>query len=108
MIAQRLKFEVSAAEFPGIKDQGPANQMWEVYGRGVSIFVGRALKDGKDADRYGNVSTTFNRNRLDIHVVKTSMWQRISFDDVLTATRNTARELGWQFSKAQSGKSCAT
>ena len=108
IVANRLDFKVSEAEFPGIMDHGPANHMWEVYGRGVSMFVGRAMLDGKDPDRYGNITTTFNPNRLDINVSKDSFWQRISFKDVLSATRDTARELGWSFSKAKSGESCAT
>ena len=71
------------------------------------MFVGTAMKDGKP-DRFGNIETTFNPNRLDLNVAKTGLWQRVSFDEVVTTARDTARELGWQFSKATAGKSCST
>ena len=71
------------------------------------MFVGRAMKDGT-TDRFGNTQTTFNPNRLDIHVSKASIWQRISFDEVVIVARDTARGLGWSFTKSEAGKSCAT
>lgn len=71
------------------------------------MFVGTAMKDGRP-DRFGNIPTTFNPNRLHIHVSKDSVWQRISFDEVLIIARGTAREFGWSFTKAEPGRSCAT
>ena len=71
------------------------------------MFVGRAMKDGPP-DQFGNRPTTFNPNRLDINVSKDSLWQRISFNEVLITIRDAARELGWSFTKAKAGDSCAT
>ena len=104
-IADQLDFNVSEAQFPS--EKGPPNNVWEAYGRGVSLFVGTAMKDGKQ-DRYGNSETTFNPNRLGLHVVKTGLWQRVEFDDVLTVARGTAVGFGWSFTKAAAGTGCAT
>lgn len=104
-IAERLNFKVSEARFPA--EKGPPSYVWNVYGRGVSLFVGTAMKDGR-TDRFGNTETTFNPNRLDLHVAKTGMWQRVRFDEVLGAAKGTARQLGWSFTKAATGQSCAT
>ena len=106
-MADRLDFKYAEAELPGFMDRGPPHHVWEVYGQGVSMFVGTAMKDGRP-DRYGNVPTTFNPNRLDIHVSKAGVWQRISFYEVLIVARETAREFGWTFTKAEPGKSCST
>lgn len=72
-VADRLNFKVSEAQFPA--EKGPPNHVWEIYGGGVSMFLGTTMKDG-DADRYGNRETTFNPNRLGFNVVKTGWWQR--------------------------------
>jgi hypothetical protein len=104
-IADRLRFKVSEAQFPS--EKGPPNHVWEVYGGGVSLFVGTAMKDGKP-DRFGNIETTFNPSRLDLSVAKTGLWQSVRFDDVLTAAKGTARQSGWSFTKAETGKSCGT
>ena len=88
-------------------DKGPPNDVWEVYGRGVSLFVGNAMKDGKP-DRDGNIETTFNPNRLDLSVAKTGLWQRIRFDEVLMAAKDTAHQFGWSFTKAAVGQNCGT
>ena len=104
-IADRLDFKVSEARFPS--ENGPPNHVWDVYGRGVSLFVGTAMKDGKP-DRSGNIETTFNPNRLGIQVAKTGVWQRVRFDDVLTVAKTTARQFGWSFTKAATGEGCAT
>lgn len=104
-VADRLDFEVSEAQFPS--ENGPPSHVWDVYGAGVALFIGTAMKDGKP-DRFGNTETTFNPNRLDLHVAKTGLWQRVTFDDVLTAAKGTARQLGWSFTQAAPGESCAT
>jgi len=44
-IADHLSFKVAEEEFPS--EKGPPHQVWEAYGRGVSMFVGTAMKDGK-------------------------------------------------------------
>lgn len=106
-VAHRLDFKVSEAQFPDLASGGPPNHEWEVYGGGVSLFVGNALEDGTP-DRFGNIPMTFNPNRLDLNVAKTGWWQRVRFDEVVTAARETARQFGWQFTKADTGKSCAT
>jgi hypothetical protein len=104
-VADRLSFKISEAEFPS--EKGPPNRVWEVYGGGVSMFVGTAMKDGKP-DRYGNVETTFNPNRLGLNVAKTGWRQRVRLEDVVVAARDSALQLGWQFSKATVGESCST
>jgi hypothetical protein len=104
-VADRLDFKISKAQFPS--EKGPPNHVWEVYGGGVSLFVGTALKDGKP-DRYGNREATFNPNRLDFHVAKTGWWQRVRFEDVVATGRDSAGRLGWPFSKAAAGESCST
>jgi hypothetical protein len=104
-VADRLNFKVSEAQFPS--EKGPPNHTWEVYGGGVSMFVGTAMKDGKP-DRFGNVETTFDPNRLDVNVAKTGLWQRVRFEDVVRAASDAARELGWPLSKAAAGESCST
>ena len=71
------------------------------------MFVGTAMKDGKP-DRFGNTETTSNPNRLDLNVAKTGLWQRVRFEDVVTAASNSAHQLGRRFSKAATGKNCAT
>lgn len=106
-VAHRLNFNISEAQFPDLMENGPPNNVWNVYGRGVSMFVGNAMKDG-ERDRSGNIRTTFNPNRLDINVSKDSLWQRIRFEEVLIVARDTAHEFGWSFTKAEPGKSCAT
>jgi hypothetical protein len=104
-VADRLNFKVSEAQFPS--EKGPPNHVWEVYGGGVSMFVGTAMKDGK-ADRLGNVETTFNPNRLGFNVAKTGLWQRVRFEDVVIAAADSAHQLGWPLSKAATGEGCAT
>ena len=104
-VAARLNFSVSDAEFPSAK--GPPNRVWEVYGRGVSMFVGTAMKSG-NADRYGNRETTFNPYRLEFNVAKTGWWQRIRFEEVVLAATNSAGQLGWSVSKAAVDEACAT
>ncbi len=104
-IADRLDFKVSEAQFSS--EKGPPSHVWEVYGGGVSLFVGTAMKDGKP-DRFGNRETTFNPNRLDLNVAKTGLWQRVRFDDVVSTAEGTARKLQWSFTKAATGESCAT
>ena len=105
-VANRLDFKISEAQFPS--EMGPPNHVWEVYGRGVSIFVGTAMKDGKH-DRFGNVETTFNPNRLGLQVVKTGWWQGITFEEVVTTAGSTAHQLGWAFTKARAvDHSCST
>ena len=104
-VADRLDFKVSAAQFPS--ENGPPNHVWEIYGRGVSMFVGTAMKGG-EPDRYRNRETTFNPNRLGFNVVKTGWWQRVRFEDVVTAARASASDFGWPFAKAAAGESCST
>jgi len=104
-VADRLNFKVSEAQFPS--EKGPPNHVWEAYGQGVSMFVGTAMKDGKP-DRFGNVETTFNPNRLGLNVAKTGLWQRVRFEEVVTAAKDTARQFGWPFSNAAAGESCST
>ena len=104
-VADRLNFSVSEASFPS--DEGAPNHVWEVYGKGVSLFVGTAMKDGPP-DRYGNRKTTFNPNRLGFNVVKTGLWQRVRFEDAVIAAMDAAHQLGWRFSKAAAGESCST
>jgi hypothetical protein len=104
-VSDRLSFKVSEAQFPS--ENGPPSHVWEIYGRGLSVFVGTAMKDG-EPDRYGNRATTFNPNRLDFHVAKSGWWQRVRFEDVVAVGRDTASQLGWPFSKAAAGKSCST
>jgi len=104
-VADQLNFKISETQFASAK--GPPNHVWEVYGRGVSMFVGSALKDG-EPDRFGNRETTFNPNRLGFNVAKTGLWQRVRFDKVVAVAESTARQLGWRFTKAASGKGCAT
>jgi hypothetical protein len=105
-IAKRLNFKVSEATFPS--EKGPPNHVWEAYGRGVSLFVDTAMRDGK-ADRFGNVETTFNPNRLGLQAVKTGWWQGISFGEVVAASRASADQLGWPFKKAPTvDNSCST
>lgn len=104
-VAARLNFSVSEAEFPSAK--GPPNHVWEVHGRGVSMFLGTAMKSGK-ADRYENRETTFNPYRLEFNVAKTGWWQRVRFEDVVIAATKSADQLGWPVSKAPAGEACAT
>lgn len=104
-VAARLNFKVSEAQFRS--ENGPPNHVWEVYGRGVSLFVGTAMKDGEQ-DRFGNPEVTFNPNRLGLNVAKTGLWQRVRFDEVIAVAEVAAHKLGWQFTRAASGKSCAT
>ena len=104
-VADRLKFSVSEAQFPS--DEGAPHQVWEIYGKGVSMFVGTAMKDGPP-DRYGNIQTTFNPNRLDLNVAKTGWWQRARFEDVLIAARDAARQFGFAFSKGNADYGCST
>ena len=105
IVANRLKFKVSEAQFPS--EEGPPDHVWEVYGQGVSMFVGTAMKDGTP-DRVGNIKTTFNPNRLGFNVAKTGLWQRIGFEEVVTAAKDAARQLGWSLSKAAAGEACST
>jgi hypothetical protein len=81
--------------------------MWEVYGAGVSIFVDTAMRDGPP-DRYGNTVTTYNPSRLELQIVRTGWWQRVSFDDVLVASRDAARQFGFTFSKGNPNHGCST
>jgi hypothetical protein len=105
-VADHLDFNVSEAQFPS--EKGPPNHVWEVYGRGVSMFVGTAMKDGKP-DRLGNVETTFNPNRLGLNVAKAGWWQRVPFEEVVTTAKSTAHQLGWAFTKARAvDNSCST
>lgn len=104
-VADRLDFKVSGAEFPS--EKGAPDRQWEVYGGGVSMFISTAMKDGLP-DRYGNTETTFNPDRLGFNVVKTGWWQRVEFEQVVIAARDTARQLGWRFSNAAAGESCST
>lgn len=104
-LGQRLGFQLSEATFPA--ENGPPDDEWEVYGRGVSVFVGTAMKDGPP-DKFGNRAHSFNRNRLTIHVAKTGLWQNVAFDEVLATSKATARQLGWSFRKPSAGESCAT
>ena len=103
--AARLDFKVSEAEFESLR--GPPGHNWEVYGRGVSMFVSFAMKDGPP-DRFGNVRTTFNPNRLDFLVAKTGWRQSIAFVDVVATARKVALELGWRVTAAPAGKGRAT
>jgi hypothetical protein len=104
-VADRLDLKVSEAQFP--TEKGPPDQAWELHGRGVSMFLGTAMKSGKP-DRYGNRETTFNPHRLGFNVVKTGWRQEIGFDDVVAVARTSANQLGWRFSKAGAGNSCST
>lgn len=104
-VADQLNFKVSEAQFAS--EKGPPNQVWELHGRGVSMFVGTAMKDG-EPDRFGNKDTTFNQNRLGFVVVKTGLWQQVRFEKVVAIAESTARQLGWRFTTAASGKSCST
>lgn len=97
--------QVLLSQFPA--EKGPPHRVWEAYGRGVSMFVSTAMKDGKP-DRFGNRDTTFNPNRLGFNVAKTGLWQRVRFEDVVAAARNTARQLGWPLSTAAKGTACGT
>jgi predicted dehydrogenase len=98
LTAQRLGFKVSEAQFAA--DHGPPNHSWEVYGRGVSLFVDTAMKGS-------GLQTTFNPNRLSLQVVKTGLWQRIGFAEALAAPVNVARELGLSVTRAPGGN-CST
>ena len=104
-VANRLQFSVSEAQFPS--DEGPPHEVWEVYGKGVSMFVGTAMKDGPP-DRYGNRKTTFNPNRLGFNVAKTGWWQRVRFEDVVSAARDAARQFRFAFSKGNTEYGCST
>lgn len=104
-VANRLGFEVSAAQFPS--DAGPPSRVWEIYGRGVSMFVPTAMKQG-EPDLYGNRSNTFNPNRLNFNVVKTGWLQRADFEEVVEAAQGSAVDLGWPISEAPAGESCST
>ena len=105
MVADRLKFSVSEAQFPS--DDGAPHHVWEVYGKGVSMFVGTAMKDGPP-DRYGNRKTTFNPNRLGFNVAKTGWWQRVPFEEVVLTATDTARQFGFAFAKGNAHHGCAT
>jgi hypothetical protein len=65
------------------------------------------MQDGRP-DRFGNTETTFNPHRLGLQVYRSGLWQRVRFDEVLIVTRDTARRFGLRFTKAASGKGCAT
>ena len=104
-IADRLDFKVSEAHFPS--ENGPPSDVWEVYGGGVSLFVGTALRDGK-SDRFGNRPHAFNPSRLDLNVSKTWLWQTVSFNEVLAVAKSIALQKGWSFTQAATGESCAT
>jgi hypothetical protein len=71
------------------------------------MFVSTAMKDGKP-DRFGNIATTFNPHRLGFNVAKTGWWQRVPFDEVVSAARGSAQQLGWPFSEAIKGGACGT
>jgi hypothetical protein len=104
-VADRLRFSVSEAQFPS--EEGAPNHVWEVYGKGVSMFVDTAMKDGPP-DRYGNRKTTFNPNRLGFNVAKTGWWQRVRFEDVVIAARDAARQFGFAFSKGNPEYGCSS
>lgn len=104
-VADRLRFSVSEADYPS--DEGPPHHVWEIYGKGVSMFVDTSMKDGPP-DRYGNRKTTFNPNRLGFNVAKTGWWQRVRFEDVVTAAKDAARQFGFAFSKGHPGYGCST
>jgi hypothetical protein len=104
-VADRLDFSVSEAEFPS--DEGAPHHVWEVYGKGVSMMVDTSMKDGPP-DRYGNIKTTFNPNRLGFNVAKTGWWQRVRFEDVLSTARDVARRYGFAFSKGNPVYGCST
>ena len=104
-LGQQLGFKVSEATLAA--EHGPPDSQWEVYGRGVSVFVGTSMKDGQ-ADKFGNRSHDFNPNRLSLNIAKTGLWQNIGFGEVLTASKSTARQFGWSFTQAGAGGSCAT
>ena len=104
-VAEGLSFKISEAQFPS--EKGPPNHVWEIYGRGVSMFVSTAMQDD-NPDRYGNRETTFNPDRLGFNVAKTGWWQSIRFEDVVAAARNSARQRGLAFSEALPGESCST
>ena len=104
-VADRLKFSVSEAQFPST--EGAPNHVWEVYGKGVSMFVDTAMKGGPP-DSYGNRRTIFNPNRLEFNVVKTGWWQRARFEDVVIAAREASRQFGFAFSKGNADHGCST
>ena len=70
------------------------------------MFVATAMKGGSP-DQYGNVKNTFDPNRLSFNVAKTGWWQRVGFNEVVTAAKNSADQLGWRFSKAADGEACS-
>ena len=104
-IADHLRFKVAEEEFPS--EKGPPHQVWEAYGRGVSMFVGTAMKDGK-TDRFGNVETTFNPNRLELSAAKTGWWQRVPFEEVVATAKDAAHQRGWAFTKGNENYGCST
>jgi hypothetical protein len=81
--------------------------MWEIYGGGVSMFLDTAMKDGRP-DQFGNRPHTFDQHRLGFNVAKTGWRQTIEFEQVVIAAEQSARSLGWSFSKANIDSGCAT
>lgn len=71
------------------------------------MMVDTSMKDGP-ADRYGNIKTTYDPNRLGFNVAKTGWWQRVRFEDVVSIARDVARQYGFAFSKGNAQYGCST
>lgn len=100
-VAERLNFKISEGTIPA--EIGASGHEWEVYGRGVSMFVDSAMQNDRLENR-----TTFDPHLLDLQIVKTGWWRRVRFEDVFIAARDSAGQLGWRLSKATADQNCST
>ena len=104
-IAARLEFKVSKGQFAS--EKGPPDEIWEIYGGGVSLFIATQMHSGKP-DRLGNRETVFNPNRLGFNVAKTGWRQRVRFDTVVSAAISAANQLKLTVTKAEPDEGCST
>lgn len=104
--ANRLNFEVSENEFE--HEKGDVRHVFEVYGKGVSLFVLNAMVTSKPLDEFENTQTRFDPKRYSVQAVKTGLWQGISFEEALSGLAVEARgsRLGWN--RAPDAHACST
>lgn len=103
-IARRLNVKVSESQLSS--DTASPIYAYGLHYRGITMDVEHAEKDG-DPHPYMH-TTTFNPHRLQLNVRKTGFQERAPFDEVVTAARDSANQLGWPFSKGAADDNCST
>jgi hypothetical protein len=86
---------------------GDVHRSFEIYGRGVSLFIHTSLQSGRP-DEFGNRATSSNPHSYSVQAVKTGWRQGISFDEALGAVASAARSAGMTLTIAPTEQGCAT